>query len=388
MDVSATLTVDVAVVNDGVACTDDSCDAITGVVTNAPNDSLCDDSQFCNGIETCNATLGCQAGTAPSCNDLVVCTDDSCDAAGNAGAGACVNTANDGNCNDSNVCTTDVCDTVHGCVNSTVIYDLDGTGLVDITDFALFAPHFASFAGDPAYSPCADFYFDAVIDAADVSFFATAIGKPCVDVSIVLPDAVHLPPLGCPAGPLGRLSAIEAGGNTVSLEVNAVVLRASSPFTSSDVLPMSLTNPIAVRSVFVAEVWVRMSGNTAAGLTGGSLSLYVDPELAVPLSANVDPGFGLFQGGDIDAFTGSVTDLVGATLYSGVAVGEWVRFASVEFEARRSGVLRLELSQGHMAFAQYSVGAIAPAAMTLTGAPATIEEEVVKPRHRPRRSGR
>jgi len=31
-----------------------------------PSDPLCSDNQFCNGAETCDPTLGCQAGTAPN----------------------------------------------------------------------------------------------------------------------------------------------------------------------------------------------------------------------------------------------------------------------------------------------------------------------------------
>jgi cysteine-rich repeat protein len=53
-------------IDDGVACTDDSCDDVNDTVVHTPNDGLCDNGQFCDGVETCDAVNDCQAGTAPS----------------------------------------------------------------------------------------------------------------------------------------------------------------------------------------------------------------------------------------------------------------------------------------------------------------------------------
>ena len=52
-------------VDDGVGCTDDSCDEANDVVVNALNDGLCDNGAFCDGSETCDAVNDCQAGTSP-----------------------------------------------------------------------------------------------------------------------------------------------------------------------------------------------------------------------------------------------------------------------------------------------------------------------------------
>ncbi|MHC4090987.1 MAG: metallophosphoesterase [Planctomycetota bacterium] len=76
--------------DDGVGCTDDTCQAWTCVYT--PNDVNCEDGLHCNGAETCDATLDCQAGTPVSCDDSVGCTDDSC----NETTDTCDNLANDG----------------------------------------------------------------------------------------------------------------------------------------------------------------------------------------------------------------------------------------------------------------------------------------------------
>jgi len=64
--------------NDGVSCTVDSCNETTDSCDFVPNNLLCADGLFCNGAETCNPTLGCQAGSDPcaplACNE----TTDTC----------------------------------------------------------------------------------------------------------------------------------------------------------------------------------------------------------------------------------------------------------------------------------------------------------------------
>jgi hypothetical protein len=97
--------------NDGVGCTDDSCNEATDSCDNVANDANCDNGQFCDGSETCDAINDCQAGTPVS--DGVGCTDDSCDEA----ADACVNVANDANCPDDGAfCNgTEFCDPVNDC---------------------------------------------------------------------------------------------------------------------------------------------------------------------------------------------------------------------------------------------------------------------------------
>ncbi|MCG8672355.1 MAG: hypothetical protein MI867_23315, partial [Pseudomonadales bacterium] len=97
--------------DDTVGCTDDSCDEGTDSCTNTPNDANCANGDYCDGDETCDAGLDCQAGTAVDCDDLVLCTDDSC----NEGTDSCDNIPNDANCDDANVCTDDVCNANADC---------------------------------------------------------------------------------------------------------------------------------------------------------------------------------------------------------------------------------------------------------------------------------
>jgi len=75
--------------DDGVACTDDTCNEILDQCDNVPNDAYCIDSLFCNGVEACDAVSDCLPGTDPcpgqvcdevddlclGCNDDGVCGD-------------------------------------------------------------------------------------------------------------------------------------------------------------------------------------------------------------------------------------------------------------------------------------------------------------------------
>jgi hypothetical protein len=100
------------VVVDGVGCTDDSCDEVADAIVNAPNDANCDNGLFCDGSETCDAVLDCQAGTAPAIDDGVACTDDSCDEA----ADVVVNASNDGLCDNGQFCDgSETCDDLLDC---------------------------------------------------------------------------------------------------------------------------------------------------------------------------------------------------------------------------------------------------------------------------------
>ncbi len=99
-------------IDDGVSCTADSCDEANDQVVNAPSDAVCDDGAFCNGAETCDAVNDCQAGTAPTVDDGVTCTIDLCDEVNDTVR----NDANDGLCDDGAFCNgTETCDATNGC---------------------------------------------------------------------------------------------------------------------------------------------------------------------------------------------------------------------------------------------------------------------------------
>lgn len=65
--------------DDGVGCTIDECDEMLDVITHTTSHALCDDGDYCNGVETCHLLEGCRPGTAPALDDGIGCTLDSCD---------------------------------------------------------------------------------------------------------------------------------------------------------------------------------------------------------------------------------------------------------------------------------------------------------------------
>ncbi len=114
--------------DDGVGCTVDTCQELTQFCTNTPTDTLCDNGLFCDGAETCDAILDCQLGTDP-CNDGVGCTNDSCDDL----IDTCTNAPNDLNCDDGLFCNgAETCDLVNDCQAGIFPCD-DGVGCTDET---------------------------------------------------------------------------------------------------------------------------------------------------------------------------------------------------------------------------------------------------------------
>ena len=111
---------------DGAACLSGYCEAglCVSSPTTCPPDTWgptctpcnCDDGQFCNGVEACDADLGCQAGVAPSVDDGVACTVDACIES----TDTIEHAPSDALCDDGNACTADLCDVFGGCSNALV----------------------------------------------------------------------------------------------------------------------------------------------------------------------------------------------------------------------------------------------------------------------------
>lgn len=100
--------------DDGVACTDDSCVEGVGVV-HTPNDGNCSNGLACDGAETCDAIDDCQIGSPLVVDDGVACTNDSC-----VEPGTIVNDPDDLLCDDGDSCTADACDQITGCSNTPI----------------------------------------------------------------------------------------------------------------------------------------------------------------------------------------------------------------------------------------------------------------------------
>lgn len=104
--------------DDGVQCTVDLCNPLSGC-QNAPADALCDDGDVCTS-HLCDLEQGCVGTNLDGpCDDGDVCTtDDACSngaCSGNSIVGCCLQ---DVACDDGNPCTVDSCDPVtHQCQN-------------------------------------------------------------------------------------------------------------------------------------------------------------------------------------------------------------------------------------------------------------------------------
>ena len=114
--------------SDGVDCTDDSCNDIIDQIVHAPNDAFCNNDLFCDGVESCDAQKGCVSGAAPTLSDNVICTADACDEANDQ----VLHTPDHAACNNGQYCDgVEACDAVKDCVNGTAPQQSDG---VDCTD--------------------------------------------------------------------------------------------------------------------------------------------------------------------------------------------------------------------------------------------------------------
>jgi hypothetical protein len=87
--------------DDGNPCTDDSCDPAAGC-QNADNTAPCDDQDACTLDDSCQDGA-CRPGEAVACDDSNECTDDSCDSA----TGQCVFSNNRIRCDDGDPCSYD-----------------------------------------------------------------------------------------------------------------------------------------------------------------------------------------------------------------------------------------------------------------------------------------
>ncbi len=118
--------------DDGVGCTDDSCNEVTDSCENIPNDNYCDDGAWCNGFETCDVILDCQAGIPVDCGDSVDCTIDSC----NEQTDSCENIPDNSYCDDGLFCNgAESCNALDGCQAGTPIdcsaNDISGIEICD-----------------------------------------------------------------------------------------------------------------------------------------------------------------------------------------------------------------------------------------------------------------
>ncbi len=114
--------------NDGVSCTNDYCDTVTGECSINPNDNACNDGLFCNGVEFCDAQLGCRAGTPITCSDSFTCTENVCSEASSSCNPPLINNSR---CNSGEICSPTNFPAPIGCGLVGSCVDLDNDKLFD-----------------------------------------------------------------------------------------------------------------------------------------------------------------------------------------------------------------------------------------------------------------
>ncbi len=183
---------------DGIACTNDSCNEQTDSCDHVPDNLKCDDGVYCNGAETCNATLGCQAGTPVTCtDDGYACTVEACDEA----TKQCQTTLDSSKCPSGQFCTNLGCQTGTQCSKNSDCDDgnpCNGTEYCDTST----NPGVCK-AGTPV--DCND-GIACTYDQCDPNSTAnppcthTPIDAYCADSNLCNGDEVCNPTSGCQAG--------------------------------------------------------------------------------------------------------------------------------------------------------------------------------------------
>ncbi|MFQ5479338.1 MAG: hypothetical protein ACE5E4_12060, partial [Candidatus Binatia bacterium] len=107
--------------SDGVVCTVDVCNELDDVCVHMPSNLVCDDGVFCNGGETCDPVLDCQAAAPADCSVLNgACTLGVCDVAVDGCVAVGINEA--GPCDDQDICSTDDQCVVGMCVGTSLAH--------------------------------------------------------------------------------------------------------------------------------------------------------------------------------------------------------------------------------------------------------------------------
>lgn len=314
---------------DAVACTSDSCNEATDSCDHIANNAACSNGLFCDGNETCNATLGCQSGTAPNCNDAFACTADSC----NEATDSCNNTPNNALCADALFCNgAETCSASVGCVAGTD--PCGGAGCDEGTDTCLGGTpeiwiSFTSSAVIPgvgtvanedivAYNPSSGLW-SMVFDGSDVG-----LGALTIDGMAVLPSGdilLSFTATGSVPGLTGSPDGTTNAGFEDIVRFTPTLLGATTTgsfsfyFDGSDVgLDSTGENTDAITLASDGRLIISSSGNFAAtGASGADEDLFIFTSTS--LGATTAGSFAMyFDGSDVGLSTDANEDVDGVGL--------------------------------------------------------------------------
>lgn len=317
---------------DAVACTSDSCNEATDSCDHIANNAACGNGLFCDGNETCNATLGCQSGTAPNCDDAFPCTADSC----NEGADSCNNTPNNALCDDGLFCNgAETCSAGAGCVAGSDPCGgagcdegtgtcLGGTPEIWITfTSSAVIPGVGTVANEDivAYDPGSGLW-SMVFDGSDVG-----LGSLTIDGMAVLPGGDILLSFSSTGGVPGLTGSPDGTTNanfsdivrfTPTLLGSTTTGAFSFYFDGSDVgLDSTGENTDAITLAGDGRLIISTSGTFAAtGASGADEDLFIFTSTS--LGAVTAGSFAMyFDGSDVGLSTSSSEDVDGAGLRAG-----------------------------------------------------------------------
>jgi len=244
-----------------------------------------------------------------------------------------------------------------------VPYDRDDNDMIDVGDFAFFAPVFLqTVQPSEPLTWWADFDCSGFIDVGDFAFFAPSFLKgkpdetiafsPCYpdgyDAGVILPAAKASSALSVARVPVDKSTIID---------LEFVVVNTATAVDQVDALPKSVTE-VLDGDVYFVEIWGRNSGGTSAGIQGGFVDVRFDATAhANVVALNHGGVFNQLTRGTIDNATGLVDDFGGVTFASGIGVApQWARLGWMEMVSRGDGTITFTLEEGVAKFALSGVG--------------------------------
>lgn len=384
--------------DDDVACTVDSCDEATRSCRHLPDDALCSNGLYCDGVESCDVATGCLAGVAVVCDDGVPCTEDLC----LEDTRACAYVPRDSRCDDGIFCNgVDRCDPVENCVPGDFpcpdfleCRESDDRCVPCLTDekcnnhlycdgVETCNPEGNCEAGFGnscnAPLPVCDELRDMCVEclgATDCSVespyckIATNTCVQCLrdqdcDQSIFCDGVETCVEDQCvPGSPPCDEGEYCDEENRVCVSTNGFdfayrCVAVNDPSSEDQgLLPTNGVTQVGLGQAFFVEFWATDSGATNTGVVSAYADMdYAEDIVSCTSSPIHTPLYGLFPSG---ACTGDLVDELGGTQFtSGVAVEpEWARVAYVEFSCDAVGTADFLLSPASSESSAYGRGLV------------------------------
>jgi hypothetical protein len=323
-------------IDDNNVCTTDVCDAATGEVTHV-DDSQCDDTLWCNGMEFCDPVSGCQPGPEPCADPCHIYCDEE----------------------------TDTC---AWCIlDITGIFNPANGGYIDGLDYGYFSGCFGE-----CFSPgdeCSVANFDAdpdnCVGSGDFAPFAGCFSYPCAACD------------NC-AGPGRGEPREETDG--AGLRVVAVTTPTGTDYADR---PPATDKVIGVGEKVYFELWAHRTDVEAANANGFAAvyaNLLYDTDMLD--AGRLVPGdlFANLARGTVDENRGLISAMGGCARLGDRQLGvspAWVRVVTIEMRVRAPGASAVRLAPAAEPFGVAVLdrfGNLDDYRITYTGAKLRIQE--------------